>query len=220
MAGLSVAAAVYFFGPSQGLALILVIAIHEFGHVAAFRICGHDDARFRLVPLMGGVAISNRAPDGPMEDFFISLMGPAICLAPTLLALAVVYAGIDMPDIARTFIWHFGIWSATLNFLNLLPIGPLDGGKISRVLFSRFFPKLERPFNIFTIVLAMAVAAYLQWYIVMVLTALYLPQLARQQTYIKVRKLTGGQGALMLACYFFTTITFLIAGLPLIRAYL
>lgn len=70
--------AVIFFGPVFGICIILVIVIHEFGHVAAFRVAGHHDASFRLVPLMGGYAISNRAVDTQEEDVFITLMGPAI----------------------------------------------------------------------------------------------------------------------------------------------
>jgi hypothetical protein len=62
MGGLAVTAAVYFFGALYGLALTLAVAIHEFGHAAAYRMIGHSDARFRLVPLMGGYAISDRLP--------------------------------------------------------------------------------------------------------------------------------------------------------------
>lgn len=78
ISALAVIAAVIFFGPVFGICIILVIVIHEFGHVAAFRVAGHHDASFRLVPLMGGYAISNRAVDTQEEDVFITLMGPAI----------------------------------------------------------------------------------------------------------------------------------------------
>jgi len=57
MSGIAVAVAMYLFGPLFGLALTLVVVLHEFGHVAAFRAIGHADARFRLIPLLGGVAI-------------------------------------------------------------------------------------------------------------------------------------------------------------------
>ncbi|MEO5621410.1 MAG: metalloprotease, partial [Cypionkella sp.] len=72
---LAVTAACYFWGVLYGLALILAVVIHEFGHVAAFRVCGHADARFRLIPLMGGVAISNTIPSSSDKAFFITLMG-------------------------------------------------------------------------------------------------------------------------------------------------
>jgi len=60
--GLSVLLAIYFFGPLAGLALVIVVVVHEYGHVAAFRVAGHGDATFRLIPLLGGVAISKRQP--------------------------------------------------------------------------------------------------------------------------------------------------------------
>ena len=56
LGGLAFAATAYFWGPMYGLAVVISVMIHEFGHVAAFRICGHDDARFRLIP---------RDPAGP-----------------------------------------------------------------------------------------------------------------------------------------------------------
>ena len=37
----AVAAAVYFIGPYAGAALIVSVMVHEFGHVAAFRVAGH-----------------------------------------------------------------------------------------------------------------------------------------------------------------------------------
>jgi Zn-dependent protease len=56
-----------FFGLSLGgliLACVLtaVVALHELGHMAAFRIMGHRSARMIFIPLLGGIAIGA----GPM----------------------------------------------------------------------------------------------------------------------------------------------------------
>ena len=75
MGALAVLAAGYFYGTQFGAALILMVVIHEFGRVAAFRVCGRSDARFRLIPLFGGVAISDRLPASDLADFFIAVMG-------------------------------------------------------------------------------------------------------------------------------------------------
>jgi len=140
LAVLSVAAAVFFFGPMLGLALVLSVALHEFGHVAAFRAAGHRDARFRLIPLLGGVAISNRRPETEAHDVFITLMGPAIGIGPMVLAYALAGpAGMIAPLLGQ-FLLVFATVTGALNFLNLLPFLPLDGGRILRSLAGAVWP--------------------------------------------------------------------------------
>lgn len=147
ISALAVILAWLFFGPVFGLSLIAVVVIHEFGHVAAFRVIGHHDASFRLVPLLGGYAISNRAIDTQEEDVFVTLMGPAICLAPMLLAYGLVpYASQSFPAAVFPLLTFAGI-SGALNFFNLLPIWPLDGGKLTASITSVFHDRA--PFYIF-----------------------------------------------------------------------
>ena len=149
ISALAVIAAVIFFGPLFGLALILVVMIHEFGHVAAFRVAGHHDASFRLVPLLGGYAISNRQPATPEESVFITLMGPAICLAPMLLAYALVpLVATTLPQAVSPLLVFASICGA-LNFFNLLPIWPLDGGRLTASLLPVFHERL--PFYVFAV---------------------------------------------------------------------
>ena len=127
ISALAVIAAVIFFGPVFGICIILVIVIHEFGHVAAFRVAGHHDASFRLVPLMGGYAISNRAVDTQEEDVFIILMGPAICLAPMLLAYALVLFATQYFPAAVSPLYTFSGIAGALNFFN--PVADLAAGR-------------------------------------------------------------------------------------------
>ena len=219
MAAISIAAAVWFFGPMTGLALVAIIAIHEFGHVAAYRVCGHDDATFRLIPLMGGVASSSKAPDGPIHSFYISIMGPAICIAPTVLALHLVYNEYQMPEMMRQFLWSFGIYSGVINFFNLLPIGPLDGGKISRVLFGIFWPKAEKPFGIAMMGLALLAGVFLQSYFIIILTLMSFPSVMNPTDYVIVRKPSKRQGLMLLSAYILCMVTLFWAGIPLMMAY-
>lgn len=153
ISALAVAAAIFFFGTTFGIALILVIVIHEFGHVAAFRVVGHHDASFRLVPLLGGYAISNRPVDTQEESVFVTLMGPAICIAPMLLAYGLVpYADAMFPAAVYPLLTFAGICGA-LNFFNLLPIWPLDGGRLTASITSVFHDRA--PFYIFATVSAL-----------------------------------------------------------------
>jgi Zn-dependent protease len=138
---ISVLIAAWYFGPLYGLALILTVMIHEYGHVAAFRITGHEDARFRLVPLVGGYAISDRAPSTEAEEFFVSLAGPALSLAPMVLAFALCEIVDPWSRPLANFLWIFAATTAALNFLNLLPFWPLDGGRCLRAIVHAFEPR-------------------------------------------------------------------------------
>lgn len=144
MGALAVVAAGWWWGPLFGGALIVAVVIHEFGHVAAYRVMGHSDARFRLVPLFGGVAISDQMPASQGRDFFIILLGPAISVAPMVLAYALAYWTWDLSEGLSDFLYVLGMVMAALNFFNLLPFWPLDGGRMLRILAWRVHPTLAR----------------------------------------------------------------------------
>lgn len=213
---LAVIAAVFLFGPVFGLSIIIVVVIHEFGHVAAFRVAGHDDARFRLVPLMGGYAISNRPVDTQEEDVFITLMGPAICLAPMLLAYGL--AGVSLtvwPTAYLPLITFAGICGA-LNFFNLLPIWPLDGGKLTAAIGSVFHDRA--PFYIFAtssaVIGLMAVLSQRLFLIfLVVMTVQHLVQTGGGDGRARYRRMSRKRGLICLGAWLFTAAALLLGGL-------
>ncbi|MEM9429495.1 MAG: site-2 protease family protein [Pseudomonadota bacterium] len=144
LALVAVLLAMLLLGIVGGLALITTIVVHEFGHVAAFRVAGHADARFRLIPLVGGVAISKRRPLTDAHDLYITIMGPGICLV--LMAGAAILAGTPVGQIEPIgqYLTAVALYSGALNFLNLLPIYPLDGGRIAAVTLGAVAPVWTR----------------------------------------------------------------------------
>lgn len=221
MAVLSVVLAGYFFGPLYGMALILMVAIHEFGHVAAFRVAGHDDARFRLVPLMGGYAISDTLPATQKKRFFIALMGPGISIAPMILAYGLAeYAGYVHP-LASQFLYTFANVCAALNFLNLLPLWPLDGGNCVRVIAYTFWPGLA---NILTIAMSAtlaAIAVYTQHWFLLLFAMMGAQSLAHADNISRVQtRMHWKDGLLAAAAYLFTAAAHLWGGWWLLSWYI
>jgi Zn-dependent protease len=217
----AVAVSVYFYGPEFGLALIVTVVVHEFGHVAAFRICGHSDARFRLIPLFGGVAISNQAPASQEKDFFISLMGPAICLAPMALAFALSDVVEDRSFEAANFLYILGLVMGSLNFFNLLPFYPLDGGKIVRVLTQTYAPWATRNASIAMTLGAAGIALYLQAYFLLIFVLMGWQGLMQSERLIQVqRPMSHARGLLALLCYAFTMAAFFVGGKDLLAGFL
>ena len=135
------------------LILIVVLFVHESGHLIAMKLSGYRDVKMFFIPLFGAaVSGSERVPSGTRRAI-VALSGPVpgICIG----VLCVVLFGATRTPLfkesARTFL--------ILNGFNLLPFVPLDGGHfMEAVLFSRV-PILKAAFN----VLAGIALAILAW---------------------------------------------------------
>jgi Zn-dependent protease len=108
--------------------VVASISVHEYGHVWAMQRCGMRTKGFYLVPFVGGAAV----PDGefPSEGAlaYVALMGPVFgCVLAGVAALAHEATG------APLFAAVAG-WIALVNLFNLLPVNPLDGGRVLRSL--------------------------------------------------------------------------------------
>ncbi|MEP3347506.1 MAG: site-2 protease family protein [Litoreibacter sp.] len=214
-------AAAWYFGPLYGVAIVVSVMIHEFGHVAAFRIAGHDDARFRLIPLMGGVAISDRAPATQADDFFITLMGPGICLASMALAYALSEAVQPYSPPVAEFFYVFAIVTGALNFFNLLPFWPLDGGRCVRILTETFAPRAAK-FVTMAMSAALGAAAVAMQSMALFFFAILGAQslFSWSQAAMHKTPLTKRRGLLALGAYLFTMGAHFWGGLAMLERYL
>lgn len=112
------------------LSLFLIVLIHEFGHALACRQVGGTANRIVLWPL-GGVAYVD-PPPRPGATLWSIAAGPLVnvALAPVLwiLYLAAQNAGVsaDVSRLAYSVLWI----DIVLLIFNILPVYPLDGGKI------------------------------------------------------------------------------------------
>ncbi|MDX8481352.1 site-2 protease family protein [Mesorhizobium sp. VK24D] len=127
-----------FFGLNPGglaLAAILtsVVALHELGHMAAFRLTGHRRARMIFIPLLGGIAIGGRPYDSRFEVAFVALMGAGFSafLVPVLIA-ASGFAGSAGHHLAAALLATLAGCAALFNIANLVPVWKFDGGQVLR----------------------------------------------------------------------------------------
>lgn len=115
------------------VALTVVVAAHELGHMAAFRVMGHRTARMIFIPLIGGVAIGGRPYDSRFEVAFSALMGAGFSafLVPLAMAGGEVATRTGQPEIAGAMV-AFIACATLFNLANLLPVGRFDGGQVLR----------------------------------------------------------------------------------------
>jgi Zn-dependent protease len=113
--------------------LTTVVALHELGHMAAFRMMGHRKVRMIFVPLLGGIAIGGRPYDSRFEVAFVALMGAGFSafLVPIAIA-ACVYAGGEGWRAAAGVLGTLAGITALFNVANLVPVWKFDGGQVLR----------------------------------------------------------------------------------------
>jgi len=111
------------FGWRLALGLILSIYVHEMGHVSALHRLGFPASAPTFIPGLGAFIRLKQRPVSPREDARVGLAGPIWGLGAALVAWGVHLAG-GGP------IWAAVAWlGAWINLFNLLPLGPLDGGR-------------------------------------------------------------------------------------------
>jgi Zn-dependent protease len=127
-----------FFGlhlVGLALASILtsVVALHELGHMAAFRLTGHRRARMIFIPLLGGIAIGGRPYNSRFEVAFVALMGAGFSafLVPIAIA-ASAFAGGEGHKAVATLLAALAGCAALFNIANLVPVWKFDGGQVLR----------------------------------------------------------------------------------------
>jgi len=127
-----------FFGLNLGglaLAAILtsVVALHELGHMAAFRLTGHRKVRMIFIPLLGGIAIGGRPYDSRFEVAFVALMGAGFSafLVPVLIAASGLANG-EGHRAAGALLATLAGCAALFNIANLVPVWKFDGGQVLR----------------------------------------------------------------------------------------
>ncbi len=132
------------------LVLAGVILIHEIGHYLAMRIFKYKDLSIFFVPLIGAFASGNKDTISQKQRVFILLSGP---VPGIIIGLILYYYGLRDTN---EFLSKTSNIFILINLFNLLPIIPLDGGRLIQ---NMFFDSNEVINKIF-IFLSIAVLTY------------------------------------------------------------
>lgn len=124
----SVAAYATLWGWRFALGFVLLILVHEMGHVVVLRARGIKAGVPIFLPFLGAFVSMKSMPRSVYEEAESALAGP---VAGTLGALAVAWvAHEDGSNLLRSLAFT----GMLLNLFNLLPALPLDGGRVAGAL--------------------------------------------------------------------------------------
>jgi Zn-dependent protease len=116
------------FGWRFGVGIILLIYVHEMGHVFELSRLGFQFEAPRFVPGFGAYVLLKEKWTDPVEDAQIGLAGPRWGLVATLVCLG-LFHWTRIPVLAA-----LTKTSAWLNLFNLAPFWTLDGARAARAL--------------------------------------------------------------------------------------
>ncbi len=124
----SIAAYAWIWGWRFAVGFVLLIFIHELGHVLELRRQGVPASAPLFIPFLGAVVGMKQLPNDVWKEAQVALAGPIL----GSLAAAGVWAAGEALDsqllIALAFTGFF------INLFNLIPVSPLDGGRAAAAL--------------------------------------------------------------------------------------
>ncbi|MBP2000396.1 stage IV sporulation protein FB [Paenibacillus shirakamiensis] len=118
------------------IALFAIVFVHEMGHVVAARALGVKVMAVQMLPFGGMALLEDRGHMGAHSEIIIAAAGPLQNLLLIIITIIFRWTGVwDSP-----FAVYFIECNVFIALFNLLPILPLDGGKICQALCSMSMP--------------------------------------------------------------------------------
>src|ERR1700676_4876612 len=119
----SVAAYTLFFSWPFALGFVVLLFVHEMGHVIQLRREGLKATAPMFIPFLGAVVAAKSLGENALAEARVGLAGPVLGTAGAAVCLLIGEAGNSDFFRALAYVGFF------LNLFNLLPVVPLDGGR-------------------------------------------------------------------------------------------
>lgn len=118
------------------LTLFTIVFIHEMGHVIAALLAGVTVKSIQLLPFGGVAVIEDHGRLTASREIGIALAGPLQNGLMILMAYGLQQVGYGNSE----FLTYFIQANAIIALFNLVPVLPLDGGKVLQAVVSLFLP--------------------------------------------------------------------------------
>jgi Zn-dependent protease len=119
----SIAAYSLLWGWRFAVGFVLLILVHEFGHVIQLRREGVPASAPMFIPFLGAVVMAKSLGDDATAEARVGLAGPVLGTVGALLLIPIAVAT------DGDFWYALAFTGLFLNLFNLMPVVPLDGGR-------------------------------------------------------------------------------------------
>ena len=142
--------------------LIAVLIIHEGGHYLFMKLYGYENVRMLFLPLMGAFVHGHKESYRQRESLMVVLAGPfpGIILGVAFWIFGFQYEILWMVESAMILF--------AVNILNLLPILPLDGGRMLSILFFERIELFQVIFSFISSLALIAIGYFMEFYIILI----------------------------------------------------
>jgi len=113
-----------FWGWKFAVGFVLLIFVHECGHLLVARRFGLNVSAPMFIPFVGALILLRDAPRNAWMEAWVGIGGPLLGTLGAVVCWAIYFATGQMLFAALAFTGFF------LNLFNLAPVGFLDGGRI------------------------------------------------------------------------------------------
>jgi Zn-dependent protease len=124
----SIAAYTWIWGLPFAIGFVLLLFVHELGHVIELRRQGVPASAPLFIPFLGAVVGMKELPDDAWKEARVALAGPILGSIGAAVCWIVGEATGSEFFLALAFVGFF------INLFNLIPIVPLDGGRAAGAL--------------------------------------------------------------------------------------
>lgn len=123
--------------------LVFVLLIHELGHFLMMKYFNYENVRMLFVPMMGAFVAGKKDQYIQKESLLVVSAGPipGFIIGVVLLIVAQRFHS--------AFLVNFSLLFLVLNYINLLPLYPLDGGQFVKIISKRFTDYFTLILNLF-----------------------------------------------------------------------
>lgn len=153
-------------GTWRFVALVVpILLFHELGHFVAMKLFGYRNLRMFFIPFLGAAVSGQNFSAAGWKKVVVALAGP---LPGILLGGALGIAGVRLDKPLWT---EAAMITLILNAFNLLPVLPLDGGRVAHALFFSRHYLLDVLFRILAALTLLVAWFFTQGWVILVLAA-------------------------------------------------
>lgn len=138
-----------------GTEIIVILLVHEFGHLLMMKLFGYKSLNMIFIPLLGALVTGNKVRVSQKQKFLISLMGPL----PGIILGCVVFL-FALGQNPNNYLVEFALLLLSINLFNMIPLDPLDGGNMIETLFFPTNDQFKMYFTFISSLLIIGIGVY------------------------------------------------------------